>query len=307
MLRVPARWRLTVILGLTALGTCLLCPRMSGGRALLSSLSSFAHLRSRSGYVAGHAPGRHGGVTYQWITVAGIPMHVVRVDPRDPDVCVTVATAGGGIGRTDGWAAMIDRAGPVAAVTGTYFCTRSGVPVGSIISGGRQIHEGLVGTAFAFKGGRGARLVNCRPGARGDWNAYDTVLRAGPRLLSGGRRVLWPRGEGFHDPDLFGPRRRTAVALTPDGDLLLVAVDTPVLMRTLADALRQLGAADAMCLDGGRSTGLYYRGKTWVKPRRPLTNLLVVYDSAARYRERAGRLNPAGPVIVQARPAKRPG
>jgi hypothetical protein len=213
---------------------------------------------------------------------------------------LAIATARDGIGSREEWSAMIDRARPVAAITGTYFDVPSAVPVGSIVVGGKSVHRGLIGTAFAFDPTQGARLVACRPGREYDWSRFETVLRAGPRLLTGGQRTLWPGDEGFRDPAIFARKKRTAVALTRHGKLLLVAVEKPVLLRTLAQALQSLGVVDAMCLDGGSSAGLYHRGKTRLQPRRPLTNLLVVYDSVARYRERMGSLVSAGVEIVAA-------
>lgn len=195
---------------------------------------------------------------------------------------------------------MIDRARPAAAITGTYFDVPSAIPVGSIVVGGKSVHRGLVGTAFAFAPAQGARLVACRPGQEYDWSIYETVLRAGPRLLTGGKATLWPGGEGFRDPAIFARKKRTAVALTRHGKLLLVAVEKPVLLRTLAQAMQSLDVVDAMCLDGGSSSGLYHHGKTRLKPHRPLTNLLVVYDSVARYNERVGSLVSAGVQIVAA-------
>jgi Phosphodiester glycosidase len=248
---------------------------------------------------AKRTPAKSPAIVFQKVVVVGIPMNVVQVDPRRPEVRIAVATAGNGIGFRDPWPAIIDRTRPAAAITGTYFCPQSGLPVGSIVVAGRMVHRGLVGTAFAYTHERGAALVACRPGTAADWSRYETVLRAGPRLLTAGRVTLWPRAEGFRDPALFAHKRRTAVAITRHGKLLLVAVTKPVLLRTLARALRELGAVDAMCLDGGTSTGLYYRGKTRVKPGRSLTNLLVVYDSAARYQQQARRLVPSGPQVVE--------
>jgi uncharacterized protein YigE (DUF2233 family) len=227
-------------------------------------------------------------------------MHVVQVDPRRPEVRLAVATAANGIGYRDTWSSMIRRTGPAVAITGTYFDVRSAIPVGSIVVGGRLIHRGGVGTAMTYVPGQGVTLVACRPGIGYDWSSMDTVLRAGPRLLTAGGRTLWPHAEGFRDPAIFARKRRTAVAITQHGKLLLVAVQKPVLLRTLARALQQLGAVDAMCLDGGSSAGLYYRGKSYSVPRRSLTNLLVVYDSPARHRERAASLNPRGPQMVAA-------
>jgi hypothetical protein len=232
-------------------------------------------------------------------------MHVVQIDPRRAEVHVAVATARNGIGFRDTWSAIIDRTRPVTAITGTYFDLKSALPVGSIVVGGRSVHRGLVGTAFTFHSQRGPRLVQCRAGAVYDWSMFDTVLRAGPRLLTSGRRTLWPAGEGFRDPGIFARRKRTAVAITRSGKLLLVAVEKRVLLRTLATAMQRLGAVDAMCLDGGSSSGLYYRGKTRVLPRRSLTNLLVIYDSAARYQQQAASLIPSGPQVAEAPAGKR--
>ncbi len=244
-------------------------------------------------------------VEYRYVKSAGVPMHVVRIDIRRPGVRLGIATPGQGIGSRDTWSKMIGRTHPVAAITGTYFCTQSGIPVGDIHVGGKRLHVGGVGTGFAFAPGKGAKIVECRTGIREDWTGFDTALRAGPRLLTRGKRTLWPQGEGFRDPAITAKNERSALAITRDGQLLLVAVQKPVLLRTLAAALKGLGAVDAMCLDGGSSTGLYHHGKTVVKPERSLTNLLVVYDSKARYEQNAGVLNPTVPPVLIAQ--KTPG
>jgi hypothetical protein len=226
-------------------------------------------------------------------------MHVVQVDPRAPGVRLAVATARDGIGYRDTWSEMIARTRPTAAITGTYFDLASALPVGSIVLGGHTLHSGLVGTAFTFTPGRGPRVVACHPGREYDWSRHEMVLRAGPRLLTRGQRTLWPRAEGFRDPAIFARKKRAAVAITRSGKILLVAVEKPVLLRTLARALQALGACDAMCLDGGSSTGLYCRGRSRAVPARSLTNLLVVYDSAARYRQHAAALAPRNPRLAE--------
>lgn len=243
-------------------------------------------------------------IAYRKVVTAGVPMHVVQIDPRRPEVRIAVATARDGIGYRDTWSGMIHRARPAAAITGTYFGLACAIPVGSIVVEGKTIHRGLVGTAFAYNPGQGPRLVACRPGADYDWSAYETVVRAGPRLLTGGRRTLWPQGEGFRDPNIFARKRRTAVGITRSGKLLLVAVEKPVLLRTLAQALQSLGVTDAMCMDGGSSTGLYYRGKSWVVPKRALTNVIVVYDSVERYRQQAASLAPRVPRLAGSLPGR---
>jgi exopolysaccharide biosynthesis protein len=66
-----------------------------------------------------------------------------------------------------------------------------------------------------------------------------------------------------------------------------------VYLRKLAEAVQALGAVRAAALDGGSSTALYYRGKSFAVPGRRLTNLLVVYDSASRHEELKHLLAPS--------------
>jgi hypothetical protein len=174
---------------------------------------------------------------------------------------------------------MIDRLRPTAAITGTYFNTATLVPVGSLVAGGSLLHRGPVGTALVIdKRGR-PRLVTCRPGNRPAWRDCNTGVRAGPRLLTRGRVTLYPQWEGFRDPAVTARRPRAAVGITRHGKLLLVTVARPLYLSEMARVMRALGAHDAMCMDGGTSSALYCRGKSYRVPGRTLTNLLLVYDS----------------------------
>lgn len=235
---------------------------------------------------------RPAAVSYERTVSAGVPLHVVRADLNSPQLRMAVVTPENGIGSREEWGTMVDRARPTAAITGTYFCTQSGIPIGSIVSAGRVVHTGDIGTAFAFNPGRGAAVLSCRPCRAYNWRGFDTVLRAGPRLLTAGRTTLCPEAEGFRDPEVYARKPRVAVAVTRRNQLLLVTTQRPVLLGTLAEALRRMDVSDAMCMDGGGSTALYYRGKTRVKPGRPLTNLLVLYDRSSRYEEVVDHLSP---------------
>lgn len=223
-------------------------------------------------------------VTYAVRRAAGIRLHVIQADVRRSDVNLAIVTSKKGIGSREPWSTLIDRSRPVAAITGTYFDTISGIPIGSIGVGGKLVHNGFIGTGFSYMPNGGLNMQSIPPLRTFDFTGAETWVRAGPRLLTGGRTTLNPRFEGFRDPAIFMRKKRTAVAITRAGKLLLIAVEQPVTLQQLAAALKGIGAMDAMCLDGGGSAGIYYGGKTRVLPRRPLTNLLVVYDTADRYR-----------------------
>lgn len=100
------------------------------------------------------------------------------------------------------------------------------------------------------------------------------AVGAGPRLLP----ELTSVQEGFVDNtnkrDALGsnqPNARTAVGITRDGSLVLVMVaqkssapaNSGVSLPVLADLMKTLGADQAMNLDGGSSSSLYYKGKTF--------------------------------------------
>jgi exopolysaccharide biosynthesis protein len=132
-----------------------------------------------------------------------------------------------------------------------------------------------VGTALTF--GAGNRVRFCRGHLTIAAPELQTVLRAGPRLIDQGRISLMPAVEGFRDPSILARKPRAAVGLTRKNKLLLVAVTKPVYLREMARVMVALGAYDAMCMDGGSSTGLYYAGKSYQVPRRVMTNVLMVY------------------------------
>ena len=232
-------------------------------------------------------------VGYYKAVAAGIPLHVVQVDLSRKDVHLGIVTASRGIGHWEGWSAMIDRSRPAAAITGTYFDTRSGLPTGSLGFLGQMLHRGPIGTAFLFDRIAGPSIQAAKPDRLFDFGAAETYVRAGPRLISNGRTTLYPKAEGFRDPAVYRRNPRTAIGYTRSGKLIFAATSKPVLLREMAAALKGIGAVEAMCLDGGSSSALFFRGKSFVVPRRSLTNILVVYDEEARFQERVAKLNPA--------------
>jgi exopolysaccharide biosynthesis protein len=219
--------------------------------------------------------------------VLGIGACVVTVNTASPSVRTTIALASGGVGTQEAWSTMIDRLRPTAAITGTYFNTANLVPVGSLVAGGNLIHCGSVGTALVISKHRRPRLVTCRPGRGPSWPDCDTGVRAGPRLLTRGVVTLYPEWEGFRDPAVTACRPRAAVGITRRGKLLLVTVAQPLYLSDMARVMSALGAADAMCMDGGTSAALYCRGKSYRVPGRSLTNLLLIYDDPARFEQYA--------------------
>lgn len=121
------------------------------------------------------------------------------------------------------------------------------------------------------------------------------ALGAGPRLLP--QLTLEPEGffaqdNGVVVRDALGsqqPNARTAVGITTDGNLVWVMVAqkssvTGMSLSELAAFLHTLGIVDAINLDGGSSSSLYFREKTVYgkvdaagqKIQRPVKSVLLV-------------------------------
>jgi Phosphodiester glycosidase len=98
------------------------------------------------------------------------------------------------------------------------------------------------------------------------------AIGGGPQLLP----KLTAQEEAFFDPStgrdpigLLQPNARSAIGLTATGDVLLVMAQSPqngggVSLPQLATWLGELGATQALNLDGGSSSSLYYDQQTIV-------------------------------------------
>lgn len=221
---------------------------------------------------------------------------VVRVNLRDPRITVAPAVAPHVKASLHD---LVLHFHPVAAINGTFFDTRTWRITGNIVQQGHLIHEGYIGNTLAFTHDNQPVLLHNshRMGRHTDWTPYTTAIGGGPTLLAGGRVCLDPRAEGFKDPGLFRFARRSAVGFTHSGILLLVNVQTPVSFHELTRIMLQLGASDAVSLDGGSSSGLYCNGDVLSEPRRPLTNLLAVYEHPVAV---ARRSNSGQKLVMQA-------
>ncbi|MEM6433364.1 MAG: phosphodiester glycosidase family protein, partial [Cyanobacteria bacterium P01_D01_bin.115] len=91
------------------------------------------------------------------------------------------------------------------------------------------------------------------------------AIGGGPTLVRGGQIIADARAEGFSEAFAAQAAPRSAIGVTPDGHIVLVAIHYSPGGRgpTLAEAaqiMRQLGAQNALNLDGGTSSSLYLGG-----------------------------------------------
>jgi exopolysaccharide biosynthesis protein len=140
-----------------------------------------------------------------------------------------------------------------------------------------------------LKKGAGARLrtdvrLDPKPGF-----SPEFVIGGGPRLVEGGRPAA-AADPGIYNPGFADARHpRTAAGVRADGRILLVAVDgrqpaksVGMTIAELTALLLELGAVEAINMDGGGSTAMVVRGRVVNSPsdpagERPVGDALLVF------------------------------
>ena len=243
-------------------------------------------------------------IAYERVSFRRLVAHVVTVDLVDPEVKVSVALAAGGAGRCERFRSMMNRTRPAAAITGTFFDTRSLQPTGDIALFGTLVHSGCIGSALCVDSNNKAQIVPLSKGRKTGWTGYETVLCAGPTLVANGKVGIELKHEGFRR-SLMSGSRRTAVGISKTGKLILVCVNRKSSLYEIAKLMIKLNARSAVSLDGGSSAALYHQGGYFAVPGRTLTNCLVVYSSTRAYNRAKTALAPAR-MMAKAAPRRLP-
>lgn len=114
------------------------------------------------------------------------------------------------------------------------------------------------------------------------------AIGGGPRLVRQGRVEITGREERFLPDVLYSRAPRTAVGVTAEGEVLLVVADgrreresVGLTLQELAEWMLDLGAVEAMNLDGGGSSTMVVDGMLLNKPsdgkERAVASALLVY------------------------------
>ncbi|MEF2967689.1 phosphodiester glycosidase family protein [Paenibacillus sp. M1] len=210
-------------------------------------------------------------------------VQMVTVSLMHPKIRLSTVLAGNEVGKVEDLSSMAKRSNALVAINGTFFdaYTKDSfkAPYGYIVSGGelKRKASGDKRTIFTYDKNMLASLI---PGD--DFNKHfeegtiEGAIQAGPRLLVDGKVALDVAAEGFKDPKILtGGGARSALGLTRDHKLILLTSGGATIPQ-LAEIMKQAGAYQAMNLDGGASSGLYYNGKYLTTPGRKISNALVV-------------------------------
>ncbi|WP_149094936.1 phosphodiester glycosidase family protein [Paenibacillus terrae] len=208
---------------------------------------------------------------------------VVTISMLHPKVSLDVALAGNSIGKVENLSGLAKRNQAVVAINGTYFdaYTKSSykTPYGYLVSHGKLLKKssGDQRTVFTYDANHLAELVS-GPAfeQRLSQGNVEGTLQAGPRLVTNGKVSLNIKAEGFKDPKILtGGGTRSALGITRDHKLILLTTSGAT-MSHLAQIMKQAGAYQAMNLDGGASSGLYYNGSYLTTPGRQISNAIII-------------------------------
>ncbi|RED51888.1 phosphodiester glycosidase family protein [Cohnella lupini] len=210
-------------------------------------------------------------------------VQMVKVALMNPKVSLGIALAKGEVGKVDELNNLAKANGAILAINGSFFDAYTDldykVPYGNVISKSELLHNALSDrrTMFTFDDNNLVKLIAGRY-YKEHYKQISIVggVQAGPRLIMDGKISLNVAEEGFRDPKILtGGGARSAIGMTRDHELIMLTTGGATIPQ-LAELMKQAGAYQAMNLDGGASSGLYYDGQYLTKPGRQISNAIIV-------------------------------
>ncbi len=226
---------------------------------LLTALLSFA------APVAKAAPAE--GVQHAVVqTAGGVDVHVLRI-PLDRFELRLLTPAQGRQGARV--SEMGAAAGALVAVNASYFLADY-TPLGFLVSGGKVLQKPRkVDWGVFFVKERRATLLHVRD--LGDVAGLEFAVQAGPRLVVDGK------------PMALKPQRarRSMLGIDGQGRAVLAVSTLPLSLAEAADFLVGQGIQQALNLDGGPSSQLYYpEAGVALESFSPVANAIGVFRRA---------------------------
>ena len=175
---------------------------------------------------------------------------------------------------------LLGRGKPVAAITGTFFSFGSQKPIADVLVDGNLVAQGSRGSGIGVDYFGAVKILkqSFRKGV--DWRDYRYGLRGAVMVISNGKVCPDPKSQRFRDKRIWGHAARTAIGMTKNGKLVMMATKSKITLSQLGKAMKARGVLDGISLDGGGSTCLFYQGSLVVPPQRKLCNLFVLSRKA---------------------------
>jgi len=225
-----------------------------------------------------------GPLSIEKLLVDGISVNVIRADPGDKELYITPAFAPGYLESAENYPAMsledmMTLYEPAAAINGPFFDMETGRVVCATAKNGALLSDGELGSSLLMdmKGNLHHHLTAGLRARKMEWSSVAWGVRCGPTLVFNGRPFFHPCLEGFTSSSLYRPARRSALALTRKGELLLITVSRNITMEKFLHIVTALRAWHAINLDGGGSTAMAFEGRAVTSPSRDLPCYILLY------------------------------
>ncbi|HEY9783979.1 MAG TPA: phosphodiester glycosidase family protein [Candidatus Obscuribacterales bacterium] len=222
----------------------------------------------------------------------GVPFYITEIDLNDPETFLTIGLANNAQRANsttvhngdEPFDALLKRNPGAVVVNGTFFSKDQEKRVmGNMVSEGRVLKYSEwenFGTTFGIKADNELEMITAREEGQPRWEDHWFSLTCGPRLLMHGEIWIEPVKEGFTDSHVLTVGPRSAIGFAEKGKkIYLVSFLHGLSLEGEAKLMKEIGCYEAMNLDGGASKALAYNGSVIIKAGRPLTNVLVVYDT----------------------------
>lgn len=154
-------------------------------------------------------------------------------------------------------------------------------------SGAVLVGSGKASEFLRLNAANGARLKLKFAVSPIGWNQCTEAMGGGPAIVASGRSLAVAGAEGFGSSFATARHPRSAIGVTRDGRVILMAVDgrqafsRGATLAELARYMLEAGAVDALNLDGGGSTAFVVRGNVVNSPsdgsERPVADSILVY------------------------------
>lgn len=108
------------------------------------------------------------------------------------------------------------------------------------------------------------------------WENIYSGVGAGPLLVKDGIIVANPSKEGFTSEKILTNKGQRSFIGINQNNIMIMGTVASTNINELAEIAKKLGLKDAMNLDGGASSGLYYNGEYITRTGRQISNALIV-------------------------------
>lgn len=195
-----------------------------------------------------------------------------RVNRHTPDTSATVlytSEHAGNITLPSGWSAVVCQNGKVTKIV----TQAQSVPANGFIltmTSGRS-EKFKLGDSVSYKTVFSPTYTDAS-----EWEEVTQAVSAGPSLLISSKATGDAKNEGFTESKILTQvAQRTFIGVNSKNELVIGTVSASV--QELKSIVEQMGLTDAMCLDGGASSGLYYNGSYLTTPGRAINNCISFY------------------------------